>query len=132
MLQRTFNYTDYNGVERTETALFNLTEAEIMELELSMSGGWTENINRMIEGMDGPSIVKMFKKMILDAYGVKSPDGRRFIKSDELKTEFSQTEAYSQLFMELSTDAKKAAEFINGIIPQKHAEKNIEASSSNT
>ena len=117
MLKKTITYTDYNGVERKEDFYFNLTKAEIMEMEMSISGGLTEMINRIVAAQDAPEIVKIFKELVLKAYGVKSPDGKRFIKSDELATEFAQTEAYSQLFMELATDADAASAFVNGIVP---------------
>ena len=117
MLKKTITYTDYNGVERKEDFYFNLTKAEIMEMEMSISGGLTEMINRIVAAQDAPAIVKIFKELVLKAYGIKSPDGKRFIKSDEISTEFSQTEAYSQLFMKLATDADAASRFVNGIVP---------------
>jgi hypothetical protein len=117
MLKKTIKYTDYNGVERTEDFHFNLTKAELMEMELSTTGGLTETIQSIVQAQDTPSIIKIFKKLVLDAYGQKSADGRRFIKNDELKAEFEQTEAYSILFMELATDADAAAKFVNGIVP---------------
>jgi hypothetical protein len=117
MLKKTITYTDYNGSERTEDFYFNLTKAEVMEMEMSTSGGLTEMINRIVAAQDAPAIIGIFKKLVLKAYGVKSPDGKRFIKSEELSTEFSQTEAYSQLFMELATNADEASKFVNGIVP---------------
>ena len=117
MLKKTITYTDYNGSERTEDFYFNLTKAEIMEMEMSTTGGLTEMINRIVAAQDAPAIINVFKKLVLKAYGEKSPDGKRFIKSDEISTAFSQTEAYSQLFMELATDADAAAKFVNGIVP---------------
>ena len=117
MLKKTITYTDYNGTERTENHYFNLSKAELTEMELSTTGGFAELIQNIIDAQDGPAIMKIFKDIILKAYGEKSPDGKRFIKSDELSTAFSQTEAYSELFMELVTDAEKASEFINAIIP---------------
>lgn len=117
MIKRTITYEDYNGVSRTEDFYFNLSKAEIAEMELSTTGGMGEMIRRIIEAQDTPSIVKIFKEILFKAYGVKSADGRRFIKSPELSLEFSQTEAYSQLFMELATDADKAAAFVNGVVP---------------
>ena len=100
MLKKTITYEDYNGVTRTEDFYFNFTEAEIMELELGTTGGLAEMIKRLVDAQDAPAIIKIFKELVLKAYGQKSPDGKRFIKSEELATEFSQTEAYSQLFME--------------------------------
>lgn len=123
MRKETITYTDYNGVERTEDHFFNLSKAEIMEMELSIDGGLSETINRIINAKDVPALIKLFKKLLLDSYGVKSPDGKRFIKSDALSTEFSQTEAYSQLFMKLATDADAASAFVNGIIPADLADK---------
>lgn len=119
MLKRTMTYTDFNGLARTEDFYFNLTEAEITELELGTEGTLSEMIKSIVSANDMPSIIKIFKKLILKAYGVKSADGKRFIKSQEVIDEFAQTQAYSDLFMELSSDAEKAAAFFNGIIPQK-------------
>ena len=121
MLKKTITYTDYNGAERKEDFYFNLTKAEIMEMEMSISGGLTEMINRIVAAQDAPAIVKIFKELILKAYGEKSADGRRFMKVDEngvpLSINFSQTEAYSQLFMELATDADASSSFVNCIVP---------------
>lgn len=117
MIKKTITYTDYNDVNRTEDFYFNLTKAEVMEMELSTSGGMAEMIQRIVSAQDAPAIIKIFKELVLKAYGEKSPDGKRFIKSEEIATAFSQTEAYSQLFMELATDADAAAKFVNGIMP---------------
>lgn len=118
MLKKTINYTDYNGVERTEDFYFNLSKAEIMEMEMSTSGGLAEMIQKIVQEKDAPAIIKVFKELILKAYGEKGPDGKHFVKSEKISTDFSQTEAYSQLFMELATDADAAAAFVNGIIPK--------------
>ena len=117
MLKKTIKYTDYNGVERNEEFLFNLSKAEIMEMEMGTTGGLAEMITGIINAGKTPEIIKIFKEIILKAYGEKSADGKRFIKSQELSDGFAQTEAYSELFMELATDSDKAAEFINGIVP---------------
>lgn len=117
MLKKTITYTDYNGMERTEDFYFNLTKAELMEMEMGTSGGFAEMIQRIVAAKDAPAIIKIFKEMILKAYGQKSPDGRRFIKNEELREEFSQTEAFSILYMELATDDKAAAKFVNGVMP---------------
>ena len=117
MLKKTITYIDYNGTERKEDFYFNLSKAEIMEMEMGTTGGMVEMINKIVAAQDAPAIIDMFKKMILKAYGEKSADGKRFIKSKELSEAFSQTEAYSQLFMELATDADADSKFVNGIVP---------------
>jgi len=124
MLKKTMTYTDYNGETRKEDFYFNMTRAEVTEMELSIEGGLSDMIKRVTEAKDVPTIMKIFKDLVLRAYGQKSPDGKRFIKSKELSEEFAQTEAYSDLFMELATDSTAAAAFVNGIMPQ-----NIEAKS---
>ena len=117
MLQKRIKYTDYNGTNREEDFYFNLSKAEIMEMEMSTAGGLTEMINRIIATQDAPSIIKVFKEIIMKSYGEKSPDGKRFVKSKELSESFAQTEAYSVLFMELASDSEAASKFVNGIIP---------------
>lgn len=117
MLKKTITYTDYNGVQRTEDFYFNLTKGEITEMQLSTSGGLGEMLTKLIAAQDTPSLIKIFKELILKAYGEKSPDGKRFVKSEELSTAFAQTEAFSDLFMELATNAESASAFVNGIVP---------------
>ena len=128
MLKKTITYTDYNGQERTEDFYFNLNKAELMEMEMSTAGGLAENIQKIVSVQDAPAIIKIFKDLVLRAYGEKSADGKRFIKNDELREAFSQTEAYSELFMQLATDADEAAKFINGIVPSDISQKDIKAS----
>ena len=122
MTKKTVTYTDYNGTERTEDFYFNLTKAEVMEMEMSTNGGMAEMIKQIVASQDTAAIVKIFKDIVLKAYGVKSLDGKRFIKNDEIRDEFAQTEAYSNLFMELATDADAAAKFVNGIMPKEATE----------
>lgn len=127
MIKETITYEDYNGVLRTEDHYFNLTEAELTEMEMSINGGLTEMIQRIVAAQDMPAIIKIFKDLIMKSYGQKSLDGKMFIKIDDngrrLADDFVQTGAYSQLFMKLATDADAAAKFINGIMPAKLAEK---------
>lgn len=122
MLKKTITYTDYNGEERTEDFYFNLTKAELTEMNLSEDGGLVALINKISMEKDYPKMLKIFKKLVLQSYGEKSLDGKRFIKNDEIAEAFSQTEAYSQLFMLLATDADEAAAFITGIVPKDLAE----------
>lgn len=117
MIKKTINYVDYNGNQRTEDFYFNLTKAEITEMELSIDGGLTATLEKIVESKDSRQIVEMFKKIILKSYGEKSEDGKRFIKNEELTEAFTQTEAFSELFMELALNENAAAEFVNGIMP---------------
>lgn len=121
MLKKNIKYTDYNGVERDEPFYFNLSKAEIMEMEMSTVGGFAEMIEKIVAAQDTPTLIKIFKDLILKSYGEKSADGRGFIKLDEegrpLSNKFVQTEAYSELFMELATNTESATAFINGIVP---------------
>lgn len=117
MLKKTITYIDYDGNERTEDFYFNLTKAECAEMELSADGGLSKMMEKIVAEKDNKRIIEIFKSIVLKAYGEKSPDGRRFVKSDELRDAFMQTEAYSDLFMELATNADAAAAFVNGIVP---------------
>ena len=119
MLKKTVTYMDYNGVERTEDFYFDLNKAEIAEMQLSTIGGLSAMIERIIAAQDTAALIKVFKDLVLKAYGVKSPDGRKFMKSDALREEFEQTPAYSIIFTEYAFNADKASEFVKGIIPQK-------------
>ena len=123
MVVEKIKYTDFNGLEREEEFMFNLTEAEITEMELTTDGGLSDSIKKIIAAQDTPQIIKVFKMLLLKSYGEKSADGRRFVKSDKLSEEFAQTNAYSQLFMKLATDDKAAVAFINGIMPDSMQEK---------
>lgn len=118
MFKKTVKYTDYNDQERVEDFYFNLTKAEVLEMELSTTGGLSAMIQGVIDAKDTPQLIKIFKELVLKAYGKKSPDGRRFIKSPELTEEFSQTEAYSDIFMELATNDEAATAFVQGITPK--------------
>ena len=118
MLKKTITYEDFNGVERKEDFYFNLSKAEIMEMQFGTVGGLDVMLKKIIDAKDVKSIMDTFKMLILKAYGIKSDDGRRFIKSEEIAKEFEQTEAYSILYMELASDDNAAAEFVNSIIPK--------------
>lgn len=122
MLKKTITYVDYDGVERTEDFWFNLTKAELAILNLSESGGIQKKFEKISQTQDTPAVVKVFQDIVKLAYGEKSPDGRRFIKDPKLFEEFSQTEAYSQLIIEMLSDPQAAADFAAGIIPRDLAD----------
>ena len=123
MLKKTITFTDFDGVSRTEDHYFNLTKAEITEMELSKNGGLTTVINRIISEKNMPALAASFKEILKRTYGRKSDDGRRFMKSEEIWKEFEESGAYDVFFMELIQNAGKAIDFINGVIPKDLADK---------
>ena len=130
MYKKTITYVDYNDNSRTEDHYFNLTKAEIAKMEMSVSGGYAEMIQRIIAAQDQPALMEVFENLIIKSYGIKTPDGRGFDKDPQHVKSFMQTEAYSQFFMALATDSKVASEFINGIFPADLV-KQLEAANNN-
>ena len=118
MYVKRVSYIDYNGTNRTEDFRFHFTQAELAEMELSKEGGFSARVKAIMDANSKPDLIKIMKKFVLDAYGVKSEDGRRFMKNDEIRKAFEENPAYSIIFMELATNDEAAAEFINGITPE--------------
>lgn len=116
MIKKTITYTDYDGNERTEDFFFHMNKAEVLEMEYSIGGGLSKSIEKISKLQDTTKIIPMLKDLILRSYGEKSGDGKRFIKSEELSKAFEQTEAYSNLIVDLITHADEAGKFIGGII----------------
>lgn len=118
MFVKTITYTDYDGVERTEKYMFNLTQAELVKMNFSDYGKMDEILQDIIDSKDAKRIMERTEDLIDRSYGVKSEDGRRFIKNAEVLAEFKQSPAYDKFFMELATDAKACADFVNNIMPE--------------
>lgn len=118
MLKKTVTYEDFDGNQVTEDLYFNLTQAEVMEMNMESGGALSERYQKIIDAQDTASLIKEFKRLILKAYGVKSVDGKRFIKNDQLREEFESSAAYSAIFMELATNTDAATAFANGILPK--------------
>lgn len=116
MRKETITYTDYNNVTRTEDFFFNLNEAELTALQYGVDGGLKEMLERIVKSNDNKQIMACFHELIAKSYGEKSPDGRRFIKSEELSEAFMQTEAYNELMLRFMTNANYSAEFINNVL----------------
>jgi hypothetical protein len=117
MLKHTIKYEDFNGEEQIDLFYFNISKSEFIEMEVDYPGGFQNTIKTIVDQKDVKGLVKEFKKLILFAYGQKSEDGKRFIKSEKLSEEFSQTAAFQTLFMQLATDETVASNFINGLVP---------------
>lgn len=117
MYKKTLTYVDFFGDEQTEDLYFNMSKAELIELQTSTPGGFGETLQRIAQTNDVQKVVPVMKDLILRSYGKRSDDGRRFIKNQDLRDEFVETAAYDTLFMLLATDSDEAAAFINGIVP---------------
>ena len=135
MLKKTVNYEDFDGNKRTEDLYFNLTKLEATEFALDLPDEITEEVakegasaanmeaaTRIVQKLGGKGIIDYIRKLVLKSYGVKSEDGKRFIKSEEISTEFSQTMAFEKLMMELLADDNAASNYIAAIIPADLAE----------
>lgn len=118
MLKREITYLDFNDEETTEVFYFNISKPELIELDVETTQGMGATINKIVEAKDNGALIREFKRIILLAYGQKSEDGKRFIKNDQLREEFSQTAAYQSLFMELATEDEAAVTFLTGVLPK--------------
>lgn len=122
MFSRTFEYTGYDGQPHKDTWWFNLSEAELYKLELSNLGGMNGMMQKLLRESKPGEVVDLFEKLILSAVGERSVDGRKFIKNEEIRQDFYQSKAYSDLFVELVKSGEKLAEFLRGAIPAEVAE----------
>lgn len=123
MIKKTVTFTDFDGNKRTEDFYFHLTEQELTEWELSVDGGLSGVLTRIVNSQDTKTLIGIFKDLLVKSYGVKTPDGRGFVKNEEVLNNFTCTQAFSDIYMELATDDKAAAEFVNGVMPASLAEK---------
>ena len=117
MTSKTVTYKDWNGMDRTETFYFHFSQAELMEMEISQEGGFSERVKKIAAANNLPDMLKIWKNFVLDAYGIKSEDGRRFMKNEEIRQSFVECPAYSIIFMELATNTEAASNFINTVVP---------------
>lgn len=117
MIEKKINYIDFDGNEQVEVAHFHLSEATLSRMSVSFEGGMEAYLRKIVEEKDTAKILDVFEEIIQKAYGRR--EGKRFIQSPAMTEEFTQTEAYSELYMELLTDEDAAAEFIKGVLPAK-------------
>lgn len=130
MITKTIPYTDFNGKERIEDFNFHLNKAELLELDASYEGGWHAHLQRIVNANNNAEIYQTMKDFILRSFGIKTEDGRRFMKSDEIRRSFEESPAYEILLLELSLGpdaAKAAADFINGVVPRDMTQANAPA-----
>lgn len=118
MLKKTIKYTDLDGNEREEVFYFNMSKTELLREESSLDGGFAGTVQKIMDGRKGVEMVQMFTNIICTAYGEKSADGRRFIKTPELRLAFEQSPAFDALITEMLTDPNAAADFVNGVMPK--------------
>ena len=122
MIKETIKYTDWFGNEREEDYYFNLMQSELVEMEMNLGGSLEYYIQKISQTQDMAELWKLFKNIVLKAYGEKSTDGKRFMKSEEMRTNFEQTPAYDKLIMKLIGDAEYAGEFVNQLMPRELVE----------
>ena len=115
MIKQTVTYTDYDGEKVTEHLWFNLNKAELMELDKKYGGKLSNYLRRWSEKDDRTKLGVFFKDFILRSYGVKSEDGKRFVKSEEAARDFYQSIAFDTLFDIVLGDADKAKAFVDGV-----------------
>lgn len=129
MIKKSIPYTDYDGNQRTDECYFNLNKAELAEMEVSESGGFDKFLEKVVESQDTKKIYAIFKEIILMSYGEKTHDGKHFLKKKtidgeviRLRDEFEQTEAFSELIMEMLSNEDAAANFVTGVLPKELAD----------
>lgn len=127
MIKQTITYVDFNDEERTEDFYFNLTKAELADLQFKTPGGFTEMVEQITKTQDGPKLAELFQQILIMSYGEKSADNKYFDKSPEIANRFKNSAAYSELYMSLLSDADKAAAFIKGVLPKLNAEEQAAA-----
>lgn len=116
MLKKVVKYVDFEGEERSDTLYFNLTEPEVVRLDVQFEGGLEEYISNLDEKVAPENILSLFEKVIRASYGEKGEDGRHFIKNEEMIDMFNQSAAYAALFVELVQNADQATIFFNGLL----------------
>lgn len=127
MIKETITYEDFNGEEWTEDFYFHLSKNELSKWELSKEGGLDKFLEKIVQTHNVKELYQMINDLILMSYGEKSPDGKRFVKSEELSKAFSESPAFDELIMEFMTDeGSKLADFVNGLLPKDLA-KQVEA-----
>lgn len=119
MHKEIITYNDLNDVQRTEEFYFDLSKPEIVKMQASAKGGYDVQLRSIAASLDGAKIMDFFENFIAKSYGVKSEDGRRFMKSEEISRSFMETPAYEVLFEKLVTDDKYAADFVNAVMRSK-------------
>lgn len=121
MIKKTLEFKNFRGEKETGEFYFNMSEGELIKLQLSAIDQKTESfqdkLNKIANGLQGRELVNVIDELVLGAYGIKSTDGKRFVKNDAILEEFTSSNAYSALIKELFTDAGKLAEFVNGVVP---------------
>ena len=118
MIIESLTYKNFKGEEVTRKLYFNISKPEFMDLQLSEEEGLSDLIHRVIDAKDNAEIVRVFKKILLTAYGELSGDGETFMKSAEISHKFECSAAYEHLYMKMLENAEYAANFVNQLVPK--------------
>jgi hypothetical protein len=122
MHARTMTYTNFDDEEVTEVFHFNMSKSDIIRLEAEKKGGFSEYLKEMVKTEDTPTLLAQFERILLMSFGIKSPDGKHFDKSEEISARFKNHAAYDKLFWEIFNDQDKLAEFLIEIAPKETKE----------
>lgn len=117
MIKKTIKYEDFNGNTVEEDFYFHISKADLLEMEVGVEGGLSELLKKVAASENPKEILAHYKEIVLSSVGRKSEDGKRFVKTQEIRDEFAQSEAYSELLIELATDAEASAAWVRGVLP---------------
>lgn len=130
MLKKNIKYTDFNGNQVSEDYYFNLTKAELTEMEMSIQGGFSTHLEHVMNTRDMPALMDFFKLFIVKSYGEKSADGKYFRKDGNMAHDFTCSAAYDSLFnelLEVDGDTSNLLKFIAAVVPPDISEKVLES-----
>lgn len=124
MIQREITWTNFADEEVSKTYYFHITKAEAVEEFLGFAKGSNVNdfetiLKEIIASRDNKKIIGHFKTLLIASVGLRSADGRQFIKDEEITKEFKYSGAMDELLMWMFQNADGAAEFILGMFPKE-------------
>ncbi len=117
MITKKIKYVDFNGTEREEEFLFNINKTEMYKFAKSVPGGMQKFLTDMVVAKDVFGMADMFQEIVLLAYGIKSDDGKRFMKSEEISRSFAESNAFEAFMDEILSNDNMAEQFIKDLLP---------------
>lgn len=117
MLKQKVQYEDFDGATQVEDLYFNLNRMELIALQSRYGKeDMAAYIDKLVEDKDIEKVYEILNDIVLSAYGIRSEDGKRFLKSETIREEFKQSLAYDALIEDFHDETRKVLEsFIVGI-----------------